>query len=135
MEHGRGKDAADELDDHRQDQADQSKTHHSGERLANGIAHATANDRGNHEGDSGGQCGGADCTHTRNGSRQSHETTQGETGDQAVDRQQRQGCGVVALQGDVLRHEEQHQVADHSHPEQGHEQRCGHHRETTNHPD
>ena len=60
---------------------------------------------------------------------------EGEAGDQAVNGQQRQGCGVIALEGNVLGHKEQDQIADHRHPEQGHEHRRGHHGQTTQHPD
>ena len=134
MEHRRSEDSTDELNHHRQDQADQPQTDNTRQGLTDAVAHAAPHNRGDHKGDAGGQGSGADGSDSGNRTRESHQTTEGETGDQAVNGQEWQCRGVVALQCDVLRHKEQDQVADHRHPEQGHEHRRRHHRQTTDHP-
>ena len=86
MEHCWSKDSTNELNDHRQDEADQAKTHRTREGLANAVAHATANDGSDDERDPGRQGRSANGSNTSDSSGEGHQSTQGETSDQAVNR-------------------------------------------------
>ena len=122
MEGGRSEDPAHDLHHHGDQQADDAKAHHATEGLADAVAHAPAHHRCGHEGDAGGEGRRADGADAGRADRHRDDAAEGEARQQAVEREDRQRRGVVALHGRVLGDKEEDEVADQGHPEDGHEQ-------------